>query len=46
MDARVKVTSKNEKMVEDTIHNFVGEKAKYGQRSADWKKAKKETMVN
>jgi hypothetical protein len=45
-EAGVKVTDKNEDKVEEIIHNYIGEKAKYGQCSSDWTKAHKEINAN
>ncbi|NWG09997.1 MAG: hypothetical protein HXX80_06835 [Nitrososphaerales archaeon] len=45
-EAGVKVTGKNEQKIEEIIRKYIGEKAKYGQCSSNWMKARKEIKVN
>jgi hypothetical protein len=39
-EAGVEVTDENREGVDEIIHEYIGEKSKYGQCSADWRKAR------
>ena len=41
-EAGVEVTDRNREMVDDVIHEYIGEKSSYGRCSADWRRARKE----
>jgi len=41
-EAGVEVTDRNREMVDDVIHEYIGEKSSYGRCSADWRKARNE----
>jgi hypothetical protein len=45
-EAGVEVTDENSEKIEDVIHQYIGEKSKYGRCSSDWRKARKEIKVN
>lgn len=45
-EAGVEITDANEEKIEEIIHQYIGEQAKYGRCSADWRKARKEVNAN
>ncbi len=45
-DAGIKMTDKNREKVDEVIHRYIGEQAKYGRCSPNWSKARKEIQAN
>jgi len=45
-EAGVEVTDENREKVDEIIHQYIGEKSKYGRCSADWRKARKEIKAD
>ncbi len=45
-DAGIEITDENKEKVDDLIHNYIGEQARYGRCSANWRKARKEINAN
>lgn len=42
----LEVTDENEDKIEEVIHEYIGEQAKYGRCSGDWRKARKEVNAD
>lgn len=45
-DAGVEVTDENSEKIEEVIHQYIGEKSRYGRCSSEWRKAQKEIKAN
>jgi len=45
-EAGIEVTDENRDEIDEIIHQFIGEQAKYGHCSADWRKGRKEIQAN
>ena len=41
-EANVSIKDQNKEKIEDIIHKYIGEQSRYGNCSADWKKARVE----
>jgi hypothetical protein len=45
-EAGLEVTDANQARIDEVIHQYIGEQAKLGRCSADWRKARKEVQSN
>ena len=45
-EAGVEVTDTNRELVDEVIHQYIGEQSRYGRCSADWRKARKEIQAD
>ena len=45
-EAGIKVTDENREKIDEVIHQYISEQAKYGRCSKDWRKARKEIKTN
>lgn len=45
-EAGVEVTEEKRDKVDEVIHQYIGEKSRYGRCSADWRKARKEIKAD
>jgi hypothetical protein len=45
-EAGIEVNNENVSEVEEIIHHYVGEQARYGRCSSDWGKAREEIQTN
>ena len=45
-EAKIEVTDENGEKVDKIIHQYIGEQARYGRCSADWKNARKEVQAD
>jgi len=45
-DAEIEVTEENKDKIDEIIHHYIGEQARYGRCSSDWRKARKEVQAD
>jgi hypothetical protein len=45
-EANLEITDKNKGKIDDVIHKYIGEQSRYGNCSAEWKKARVQINEN